>query len=166
MADLLVSIVTAAATSASLVWLTRTWISERLRSSIRHEYECQLEEFKRRLELEFEDHVRRRRLYEDLSNSLEQVFGSGEMLDRTAISLLMNKLFAMLALYAPDDVYIAVKNAVLNKKIYGRDVKPVIYHALRKSLLGERTSLEANDLIDHLDVTHVPSPNEKSGRAS
>lgn len=46
------SIVSAALTSGVLLWLTKTWLSERLRSSIQHEYSQELETFKARLKAE------------------------------------------------------------------------------------------------------------------
>jgi hypothetical protein len=46
------SVVSAALTSGALLWLTKTWLSERLKSSIQHEYCQQLETFKARLKSE------------------------------------------------------------------------------------------------------------------
>jgi hypothetical protein len=43
-----------AALSGALIWLTRSWISERLANSIRHEYEIRLEAYKSELRAESE----------------------------------------------------------------------------------------------------------------
>jgi hypothetical protein len=67
----------------------------------------------------------------------------------------MNKIFAKLVLYAPDDVYLGVKGAILGKDVYGADVKPIIYHALRKTLFGE-TKVEPKDIL-HWNVKHLPA---------
>ena len=49
---IIASIVSAALTSGALLWLTKTWLSERLRNSIQHEYSQQLETYKAKLKSE------------------------------------------------------------------------------------------------------------------
>lgn len=100
-----------------------------------------------------EEFVRRARLYEELSESLERMFSEGEPLDGPELSLRLNQLFAKLALYAPDNVYLAVKDSLVDQTAYGGDVKPVVYHELRKSLFGKHTSLSVEDMQVHLNVT-------------
>ena len=46
--ELLGTILTSGAVSALLVWLTKTWISERLKHAIKHEYDEKLETYKAR----------------------------------------------------------------------------------------------------------------------
>jgi len=152
-----VSLVAGGAAAAAVVWLMREWISNRLKSSIEAEYARKLEDFKHHLEVDFEDEVRRRELYEGLATSLEQIFSDGPALDRKTLSLSMNRLFGLLALYAPDDVYASVKNALIDGDVYGESAMPIIYLSLRKSLLGKRTKLEVDDLVPHQDWEPIPS---------
>jgi len=154
--EFLVALLTGGAAGAAVVWLLREWISDRLKSSIEDEYARKLEDFKHRLEVDFQDEVRRRALYEGLTCSLEQVFSDDPALDIKALSLSMNRLFGLLALYAPDDVYASVRNALADGAVYGESAMPVVYLALRKSLLGARTKLELEDLVAHQKWQPVP----------
>ena len=149
--DILIqTVIASAATSGLIIWLFKSWIGERLKQSIKSEYDQKIENFKIQLKIEFDDEVRKRKLYEDLSNSIEDIFGDE---DRESInySLALNKLFGLLALYAPDDVYISLKNSLEGVVMPG-DVKPIIYEALRKDLLKSSTKLTSTDLIKHFEA--------------
>ena len=101
--------------------------------------------------------ARQSKIYDELVEAIEPIFADGPLRDSSDLSLLMNTLFARLALYAPDDVYLALKRELVGRPVYGVDAKPVIYGALRKSLFRRRTSLKASDLVDHLGAEHLPS---------
>jgi hypothetical protein len=90
-----------------------------------------------------------------------------ERADGENLSLTINKLFAKLALYAPDHVYLAVKEALIDRGIvFGRDVKPKIYSALRKALFGQNTQLECKDLVPHIEAKHIPQAEAEAIRNS
>src|SRR5262249_34696371 len=138
-----------------VIFLLREWLSERLRHSISAEYTRQLELHKKELELRFADQVRLRKMYEELSVSLEEAFGRMKDQDPAELSIAFNKIFALLALYAPDDVYRSVKDAFYlagTKTVYAYQFRPVVYYALRKSLLGEQTRLRPEDLVDNIEA--------------
>ncbi len=102
------SIIASGATSGLIIWLTKAWIGERLKQSIKSEYDQKIENFKIQLKMEFDDEVRKRKLYEELSGSIEDIFGGTEI-DH---SMALNKLFGILALYAPDSVYTSLKSSL------------------------------------------------------
>jgi hypothetical protein len=70
MSDLIVTIITSASVSAvlagALVWLSKTWIGERLKNAIKHEYDQKLELHKARLKGEYDSSLAR--LNADLSD--------------------------------------------------------------------------------------------------
>ena len=143
-------------TGAVVVLFLREWLSERLKQSISDEYSRKLEEYKRDVELRFNDQMRLRKLYEDLSFSLEDIFGRMPERNSTEMAVTLHKVFALLALYAPDDVYRQVKGVFYGKGekiVYARDFRPAVYHALRKSLFGATTCLEPADLVDNIETT-------------
>lgn len=142
-------------TAGVVVLVLHMWLSERLKRSIGAEYDRQLEKHRRELELRFSDQVRLRKVYEDLSMSLEDVFGGVKGQAQDEISIVFHKMFALLALYAPDDVYKDVRDTFYSKgtkTVYARDFRPVVYHAIRKFLLGEETQLTATDIVDNLEM--------------
>ena len=114
----------------------------------------ELESYKRELDLKYEHALslqdRRRKLFEELSDSLEEIFKT----EGGELSLQMNKLFGLLALYAPDDVYKSFK-ASLEGTVVPNKVKPIVYSALRKSLFGADTKLSDEDLIKHIAAKHI-----------
>jgi len=127
-----------------------------------------LEAYKRELDLKYDQQLiqqtRQAKLYEEFAMSLEDIF-AGRNDPR---SLELNKMFALLALYAPDEVYSAAKEA-LEGIVFPRDVKPVIYSALRKQLFRDKTAFTQKDLIKHikasdikLDPNHANSADTKS----
>jgi hypothetical protein len=63
-------ILTSFATSAALVWLTKTWISERLKNAIKHEYDQKLETHK--IQLKAQADVSIERLKSELATSAAQ----------------------------------------------------------------------------------------------
>ncbi len=71
-----------------------------------------LEKHKAKLELASKDEAKRRQLYQRVSTLIEDIFGSGPHPSKAELSLEINKLFGKLALYAPDDVYRALKDAL------------------------------------------------------
>ena len=156
LAQLVAPAVVGAVVSAVLFLVFRDFLGEGIRQAIRAEYDRKVEQYKRKLELRFEDQVKRRKMYEDLAMSLEEL-GSGELMDSRELSLKINKAFAVLALYAPDDVYRTFKKSLLtNATVYGKDAAPVIYAAMRKAIFGDETSLQASDLVDHRSWQHIP----------
>lgn len=114
----------------------------------------ELESYKREIDLKYEHALslqdRRRKLFEELSESLEEIYKT----EGDELSLKMNKLFGLLALYAPDDVYRSLKKSLEGKTI-PRDVKPGIYYSLRMSLFGADTELTEDDLIKHIEAKHI-----------
>jgi hypothetical protein len=119
-----------------------------------------LEKFKAELDLASKEHANRRRLYDELSTLMEDLFG--DIPKDADQSLEVNKLFGKLALYAPDEVYIALKEALIDQGVlYGRDVKPKVYCALRRSLFGEKTKLETQDFVPHIKAKHIPQNEHK-----
>lgn len=145
-----------------VIFLVREWLSERLKQSIGAEYARQLELHKKELELRLTDQVRVRKMYEDLSMSLEEAFGRMKSQDPVELSIAFNKMFALLALYAPDDVYRSVKDAFYlagTKTVYASQFRPVVYYALRKSLLGEQTRIRPEDLVDNIEANPVAHQN-------
>jgi hypothetical protein len=144
--------------TAIVTFLMREWIGERIKNSIKSEYDLKLEEHKRKLELEFGDQVKRRVLYEEVTTALENAFGSGRPKTAEELTFAMNRLFARLALSAPDDIYLATKEALIDRgTVYGKDAKPRIYYAIRKSLFGDSTKLGVADLVPHISATVVPA---------
>ncbi len=144
---------------ALIIWILREWLSERLRQSISAEYARRLEEHKKELEIRFNDQVRLRKLYEELSMSLEDIFGTMPEQDPERMAVSFHKIFALLALYAPDEVYRRVKDTFYSKEgktVYARDFRPAVYHALRKSLFADGTKLDPGDLVDNLDMRPLP----------
>jgi len=140
------------------VYFLREWIVQRLRAGIQDEYNRKLEVYKRELELHFNDEVRRRRLYEELAMSIEDIFASMPDTDSRTLTAKINKLFALLALYAPDDVYRRLKATFYapgHLTVYAKDARPVVYHALRAALFGKGTQLAAEDLVDNIECTPV-----------
>jgi hypothetical protein len=138
----------------------REWLSERLKQSISNEYARHLEGYKRELELRFNDQVRLRKLYEDLSMSLEDIYGTMSEQSAKGMATTIHKIFALLALYAPDDVYRGVKDTFYSQQgkiLYARDFRPPVYHALRKSLFGDATRLKADDLVDNIETSPLPT---------
>ena len=130
-----------------------------MRQSISNEYARKLEEYKREVEVRFNDQMRLRKVYEELTMSLEEIFGTMPEQDPKKMAISIHKMFGLLALYAPDDVYRRVKDTFYSKEaktVYARDFRPPVYYALRKSLLGDTTRLEPGDLVDNLETTPVP----------
>lgn len=147
-----------------IVWILRQWLSERLKQSIGAEYARQLEDYKKDLEIRFNDQIRLRKLYEELTMSFEEIFGRMDHQTPAELAIAMNKVFALLALYAPDDVYRHIKDLFYSKDgktVYARDFRPVVYHAMRKSLFGDATSLEPRDLVDNLETKPLPVKRDK-----
>ena len=156
-AQFTVPAVTSLVVSAVFHVFFRDMLAERIRQQIRVEYDSKLELYKKELEVQFQDQMRRRKIYEGLVDSLEEFFGSDTSKPGENLSLQINKLFSVLALYAPDDVYRACKESLITgSTVFGKDVKPVVYAAIRKSLFGQTTSLQAKDLVDHINATQVP----------
>ena len=159
----LVSILSSGAVAALVTFLTNTFIGERIKNAIKNEYDLKLEEHKAKLAVASSDQAKRRQLYDDLSGFIEGTFGSGEIRTKDELSLAANSLFAKLALYAPDEVYLAVKIAIVDKGIVvGKDVKPTIYCALRKSLFGKETKMECGDFVPHIEAEHIPKEQLKA----
>jgi len=136
------------------VWLLKASIGKLLEKELeRHKKELskELELYKREIDLEYEKHLsiqrRRREVFEELMNSLENMWGKGDNVE----SLELNKLYGLLTLYAPDEVYKSVKDNLEGIK-HPRDAKPFIYYALRKELFGNDTNLGAEDLHKHVAV--------------
>ena len=157
MIEQILSSVAAGGVGGGLIfWILREWLSERLKQSISNEYARRLEEYKREVELRFNDQVRLRKLYEDLSMKLEDIYGTMPDQNPKEMAIAFHKVFALLALYAPDDVYRRVKDTFYSragKTVYASDFRPPVYHALRKSLFKDATQLEPNDLVDNLETT-------------
>lgn len=152
------TIITSILTSGLLVLIARTWITERLKNAIKNEYDLKLEEYKTKMDIVFNDQVKQRQIYDDLSNYIEDTFGSGTLKDPGQLSLELNKLFGKLALNAPDNVYRTIKEALIDKGVvYGKDVKPVIYCALRSSLFGKDTKMKKDDFVPHIGAEHIPN---------
>jgi len=114
----------------------------------------ELEAYKRELDLKYEHALslqdRRRKLFEELSESLEDIFKT----EGDELSHKMNKLFGLLALYAPDAVYKSLKES-LEGKVIPNEVKPIVYSALRNSLFGADTKLKQDDLIKHINAKFI-----------
>ena len=108
-------LVVGGAISGLLIFGAREWMSERIKQSISAEYARKLEDHKREGELRFNDQVRLRKVYEELSMSLEEIFGAMPEQDPKKMTISVHKMFALLALYAPDDVYQPVKNTFYTK---------------------------------------------------
>ena len=152
---------------ALVIFLTKTWISERLKNAIKSEYDLKLEEYKAKLEIAFNDQVKRRQLYDEFSGFIEEAFGSGQLKTKADLSLALNRLFGKLALYGPDDVYLKLKDALIDRGIVsGKDVKPQIYCALRKSLWGDSTKLKAGDFVPHIGAEHIPEQEAQGSTTS
>ncbi|HGI8854340.1 TPA: hypothetical protein ACJT9T_003508, partial [Vibrio cholerae] len=49
---ILASVTASSVASAVIVWLSKTWITERVKSSIKHEYDLKLESYKAKVEIE------------------------------------------------------------------------------------------------------------------
>jgi len=165
---LLTSVGAGGVAGALVIWILREWLSERLKQSISAEYTRRLEEYKRDVELRFNDQVRLRRLYEDLAISLEDIYGTMPDQDPKKMAVTVHKMFALLALYAPDDVYRRVKDTFYcrdGKTVYARDFRPPVYHALRKSLFGKGTNLNPEDLVDNLETRPLPQNGAAPGEA-
>lgn len=120
----------------------------------------ELESYKRELDLKYEHALslqdRRRKLYEELSESLEEIFKT----EGDELSFKMNKLFGLLALYAPDDVYKSLRKS-LDGTVIPNEVKPTVYLALRDSLFGADTNLTKNDLIKHINAKPIKSDDNR-----
>lgn len=156
--QVLAAIAAGGISGAIAIFLLREWLSERLKQSIGAEYARQLELYKKEIELRFTDQIRLRKMYEELSISLEEAFGRMKDQDPAELSIAFNKMFALLALYAPDDVYRSVKDAFYltgTKTVHASQFRPVVYYALRKSLLGEQTRLRPEDLVDNIEANPV-----------
>ena len=159
METILSSLVGGGLAGAAIVWFLREWLSERIKQSISDEYSRKLEAYKREVELRFNDQVRLRKLYEELSMSLEDIYGTMPHQDPEKMAVSIHKIFALLALFAPDDVYRRVKDTFYSregKTIYASDFRPPVYRALRVSLFGEATKLEPNDMVDNLETRPLP----------
>src|SRR5262249_31744332 len=103
-----------------------------------------LESHKRDIELRFNDQVRLRKLYEELSMTMEDLYGTMPKQNPAQLGIAIHKMFALLALYAPDDVYRQVRTILYSREgriLYAQDVRPPLYYALRKSVFGETTQL-------------------------
>lgn len=137
-----------------------------LRNIIKRDLEREMASYKSELNLSYEHSLslqdRRRKLYEEFSDSLEEMF---ETKDENKLSLKMNKLFGLLALYAPDDVYKSLKSS-LEGDVIPNEVKPIVYSALRKSLFGADTKLKDEDLIKHITASYIDGPSNKNVKPS
>ena len=124
---------------------------EEFKSNLQYRFNSQIEEQKRELDLRFQNELRQLRkrgsLYEELSISLEELFAKED----DELSTVLNKMFGLLALYAPDDVYLSLKTS-LEGYVVPKDAKPKIYYALRKSIMGDDTKLSEKDFIKHINV--------------
>ncbi|KKU20651.1 MAG: hypothetical protein UX31_C0033G0009 [Candidatus Nomurabacteria bacterium GW2011_GWA1_46_11] len=140
------------------VWLlkesTKTLLNKELEKHKR-DLSKELELYKKEIDLEYEKHLsiqnRRREVFEELINSLEDMWGKEDNKE----SLDLNKIYGRLVLYAPDEVYKSVKDNLEGIK-HPKDAKPFIYYALRKELFGDNTNLEAKDLHKHISASIVP----------
>jgi hypothetical protein len=81
------------------------------------------------------------------------------------LSRKIHKQFGLLALYAPDEVYRRLKETFYNKTVYAKDVRPPVYHALRKSLFKTQTQLEPTDFVDNLQIQPLPENKAVGGGA-
>lgn len=140
----------------SSVWLLKVSIKKSLEKELeRHKKDLlkELELYKREIDLQYEKHLslqnRRREVFEQLINSLENIWGKND----NAESLELNKLFGLLTLYVPDEVYKSVKDNLEGMK-HPKDAKPFIYYALRKELFGIETNLGTNDLHKHIAASY------------
>jgi hypothetical protein len=73
LAQVLTSVTISTTLSAILVWLTKTWISERLRSSVKSEYDQKLETHKAQLKAQFDVEVEKLRSQLSISATEHQV---------------------------------------------------------------------------------------------
>lgn len=140
-----------------LIFYGATWllkestkkVLEKEMENHRNKLSKELDSHRRELDLKYEHTLslqnRRRKLFEELSEYLEEIFKT----EGDELSLKMNKLFGLLALYAPDDVYKSLKQS-LDGTVVPNKVKPTVYSALRKSLFGADTNLNEDDLIKHI----------------
>jgi hypothetical protein len=140
------------------VWLLKKSTEKLLEKELeRHKSELskELELYKRELDLLYQHKLslqnKRRELFEQFSDSLENMFRG----DDSALSLELNKLYGLLTLYAPDSVYVSIKNTLEGKRVEAKDAKPIIYYALRKELFGTDTKLEVEDLHKHVSAQPV-----------
>jgi len=109
-AQVLASVTMSTTLSAILVWLTKTWISERLRSSIKSEYDQKLETHKAQLKAESDVEVERLRSQLSISATEHQVrFANlhekrGEVIAKTYSLLkeLFNNLRDYIKIYETD----------------------------------------------------------------
>ena len=92
-----------------------------LKETISYEYERKLEDYKRKLELQFEAEVRRRKLYEELTLKLENLYGTIPQSSPKEAEVTINKIFALLALYASDEVYRSARNTFYSRQ--GKEVR-------------------------------------------
>lgn len=140
------------------VWLVKESTKKLLESELeRHKNTLsqELELYKREIDLEFQKKLnlqnRRHELFEQFSTSIENMFGK----DDGDLSLELNKLYGLLALYAPDDVYLSIKNTLEGQAVRAQDAKPIIYAALRNNLFGTNTNLAVADFHKHVVASHV-----------
>lgn len=69
------SLITGGSASALVVWLARNWISERLKNSIKHEYDAKLETLKSQLQLAAaERSIRYSKVFEETASTISKTY--------------------------------------------------------------------------------------------
>ena len=140
------------------VWFLKKSTEKLLEQELeRHKNELskELEHYKREIDLEYEHKLslqnKRRTLFEQFSDSMENMFKGKD----NELSIELNRLYGLLSLYAPDDVYLEIKNTLDGQNLKPEEVKPIIYHALRKELFGTDTKLKVEDIHKHISATKI-----------
>lgn len=120
---------------------------ELFKLKLNSEVALNLEEYKKELEIKFNDKSQRRKVYEELSSLIEEILLLEPNID---CALKINKIFGLLAIYAPDDVYLNVKNAIpCDKYVDVTELRPALYCALRKDIFQNDTSIVQKDIAVH-----------------
>ncbi|HUW21256.1 MAG TPA: hypothetical protein VMW41_01175 [Candidatus Bathyarchaeia archaeon] len=139
------------------VWLLKESTKKLLEKELekhKNNLSKELEVYKKEIDLSYRHQLslqdRSRKLFEEFSNSLEEIYKT----KGDELSLRLNKLFGLLALYAPDKVYRVLRKS-LDGKALPNEVKPPIYFALRKSLFGAKSKLKEGDLIKHIKAKRL-----------
>ena len=138
-------------------WLLKESTKKLLEKAIenhKNQLSKELESYKRDLDLKYEHALslqdRRLKLFEEFSESLEEVFKT----EGDDLSFKLNRLFGLLSLYASDDVYKSLKKA-LEGKVLPNQAKPIVYATLRNSLFGANSKLTQDDLSKHIVAKHI-----------
>lgn len=118
-----------------------------------------LEDYKKEIELKYSDKAHRWEIYEELSGLVENVLLGDP---NTNYALQVNKVLGLVAIYAPDDVYLKVRQAFpVDRFARAQEIKQVIYSALRKDIFREETVLVEKDIAQHFEKFTPAKRNDK-----